>query len=323
MTVRIPLYWASDGFKPMTAAHVEQIQSRAIWLFGQNPSATLSYVAASGNLSAMEDTRFKAGVSVSRVDRFARADETPNIEEVSTTYDHISKGTASGTSYPADTNSIVYPTYIDGNDNIRSMTQQDFIDTFIEPAIIKLTTSGSSNAEKAGTYEILEAGATVPNALVRVSANPIFINTIADVDAFPAASALPDTVRDRPKTEETYYLYQYGISATAPAPTVRPMYLTNATNPMIQEYNNTKLDALLGPAIRHAATETGNKIVYAIEETSTASNRRGTMIDTRLSGLSSRGYLQRLLNIDAYITQEFPNGVETVLTTYYLTCKRA
>ena len=322
MTVRIPLYWASDGFKPMTAAHVEQIQARAIWLFGQNPSKTLSYVNASGNLSAMDDTRFQAGESISRTDRFSTAAETPDIEEVVTTYDHISRGTASGTAFIADTGNVVYPTYLDSNDNIRSMSLADFVDTFIEPAIIKMTKNTSSNAEKAGTYEIFEAGATVSNDLVRVSANPVFINTIADVDAFDAPNQLPDTVRDRPKTEETYYLYQYGISAQAPAPTVRPMYLTAAANPQIQEYNNNQLDAILGPAIRHEAKQTGNKITYAIEESSTASNRRGTMIDTRFSGASALGIKQRLLNIDSYITQEFPNGVETAVTTYYLTCKR-
>lgn len=326
MAVRSPLYWTGDGFRPMSSIQVGTISDRAIYLYAQNPSVTLSRVASNGNLTAMEDTRFQAGTSLSRVDRFGTAAETPNITLVTTTWDVVDESTVTGTSNPTDTNNIAFPAYLDTDGNIVAMTQQDFIDTFISPAIVNMTKNSSSNANKGGTYEIhsnLEFNpvpAEIPAHLSLVSAFPIYTNTIADITKFTAAG-IPEAL-DQPKDVELYYLYKYVGASSAPAMLERPLYLTSATNPHLQQYSDTEIDAILGAAIRHTSLQAGNRITYSISTTSTATNRRGTMVDTRLTGSSADGKAERFAGVDAYLTQEFPNGLEVAQTTYYLTIER-
>ena len=326
MAVRSPLYWTGDGFRPMNSTQVGTISDRAIYLYAQNPAVTLTRVASNGNLSEMIDTRFQAGDMYSRVDRFGTAAETPDISLVTETWDNISQNNASGTSYPTDTNNIAFPVYLDTDGNIVSMTQQDFIDTFISPAIVNMTKNSSSNSSKGGTYEIhsnLEFNplpAEIPAHLEPVSSFPVFTNTIADITKYTAAG-IPET-KDQPKDVELYYLYKYIGASSAPAMLERPLYLTSATNPQLREFSDNQIDQLLTPAIRHESLQSGNKITYAISTSSTATNRRGTMIDTRLTGSSASGKEERFAGIDAYFTQEFPNGIEAVQTTYYLTVER-
>ena len=154
MAVRSPLYWTGDGFRPMNSTQVGTISDRAIYLYAQDPSVTLSRVASNGNLAAMEDTRFQAGTSLSRVDRFGTAAETPDITLVTDTWDYINEDVATGTDFPEDLNDRRFPVYLDANNNIVAMTLTDFIDTFITPAIVNMTKNASSNSSKGGTYEI-------------------------------------------------------------------------------------------------------------------------------------------------------------------------
>ena len=323
MAVRSPLYWTGDGFRPMTSAQVGAISDRAIYLYAQDPSVVLSRVASNGNLSAMNDTRFQAGTTLSRVDRFGTAAETPDITLVTTTWDNIDETTVTGTANPTDTNNVRFPVYLDANNNIAAMTQTDFIDTFITPAITKMSRSASTNDEKGGTYEIhsnlefLPIPSEIPAHLELVSAFPVYTNTIADITKFTAAG-IPEAL-DQPKDVELYYLYKYVGSSSAPAMIERPMYLTSATNPHLREYSNNQIDQILGPAIKHTSLQTGNRITYSISTTSTAQNRRGTMVDTRLTGASDSGKAERFAGVDAYLTQEFPNVLEVAQTTYYLT----
>jgi hypothetical protein len=211
MAVRSPLYWTGEGFRPMNSIEVGAITDRAIYLYAQDPSVTLTRVASGGNLDAMEDTRMQAGTTLSRVDRFGTAAETPDITQVTETWDYISENTATGTSFPEDLEDRRFPTYLDTDGNIIAMDLTDFIDTFITPAIVKMTKSASSNDQKGGTYEIhsnlefLPTPDEIPAHLTLVSAFPVYINTIADVTKFTAAG-IPEAL-DQEKAVELYYLY--------------------------------------------------------------------------------------------------------------------
>lgn len=341
MAYRYPLYWdtgANEGLREMNATQVSAISDRAIYYFAQNPSVTLSVKTFNqvingdrGNLAEMYDTYWIAGRSYERADRFGTPEETPDIELRTVTYDYINEDiTTDSTADPADTNNIRFPVYLDDDNNIRSMSQQDFIDTFISPAIVNLTKSASSNDRKGGTYVIHSTGDFAPTAdeipdyLELVDSSPVYKNSYNDPDDFSAANIpYEDPNRDQSITPDVYYLYRYKGADAAPDMLERPLFLTtNDANANLREYSDSMIDGLLEPAILHQARTSGNKITYAISTSSTANNRRGTMIDTRLNGASADGFNSRLLNADSYYTQEFPNGVEVVNQTYYLTCSR-
>ena len=63
MAVRTPLYWDGTGIAPMTAAMVTDCVDEMIRQHGLNPAVTLSYVASSGSLTGMDDTRLTSGAS--------------------------------------------------------------------------------------------------------------------------------------------------------------------------------------------------------------------------------------------------------------------
>jgi hypothetical protein len=310
----------------MNAIQVSAISDRAIYYYAQDPQVILNRAASNGNMASMTDTRMIAGGTLVRNDRFSTEAETPDIIQITgTTWDNINQNISTlSTADPADTNNIRFPVYLDDDNNIRSMTQQDFIDTFISPAIINLTKSSSSNDRKGGTYEIhsnkefLPISAEIPSHLELVNAFPIYINTIADTSVFDAnffAGA------DQPLQEEFYYLYKYKGFSTVPDMLERPLFITANSDANLREYSDSMLDGLLEPFILHQSKTIGNKITYAITTSSTANNRRGTMVDSRLSGTSAEGYTQLQIG-DSYYTREFPNGIETAATTYYLTCSR-
>ena len=315
MAIRTPLYWTGDGLRPMTSGMISTILNRVIWNWASNPSVTLSYLASAGNLDEMTDTRYRAGAATVRKDRFATEAETPDIELVpNLTYDHVNQTVSTGTAYPADTNNIAYPVYLTAANHIRAMSRTDFIDTFIKPAVDLMTDSGSTNAQRAGTYTILANLTTVPSYLEEVSPNPVFLNTIADTSKY-TADGIPE-VQDQPITVDTYKLYKYKNGTSAPALTQRPMILD--VDGDLHQMSNSEFDTLVGDAIRHATsgdTLTGYRMNYEISTTS--GNDISTIIDTRLNGPSADGYTQDSI-VDAYYrTQEFPNGVESVVTTYY------
>ena len=74
MTARTPLYWngTDNCLQEMTSSMITEIQNRVVYVYGSDPSVTVSQVSSSGNISSgMNDTRKQAGASITRVDRFA------------------------------------------------------------------------------------------------------------------------------------------------------------------------------------------------------------------------------------------------------------
>lgn len=316
MAVRIPLYWTGDGFRPMSSAQINTIIDRAIYAYGTNPSVTLSYIASNGNLNAMQDTRFQAGSATVRPDRFATEIETPDITLVAPiVYDNINQTIVSATA-PADTASRAFPLYLDAQNNIRPMTQVDFYDTFIKPAIDIMVSTSPTDQQRSGTYTILRETSTVPSTVSLVSTNPIYQNTTANFGAYSSAG-IPEAL-DQPSTPVNWYLYRY--NAQVVTPTVFPMILRSDND--IQELSAASLDALLSAGMRYvAASEAGYQIRYEINDPNGVA-RGDLMTDTRLTGSSASGYTQRFENADSYRTQEFPNGVEAVVASYQLTIRK-
>jgi len=157
MGVRTPLYVNSDGdLQEMSSSMMTEIKQRAAYLWGGNPSVTLSYVSSSGNLRRMLDRTDTPGSAIRSAGnntpgvQFYGDWSTPtsgitdNSSSSQVVYDRISRVAASVSS-PSQS----YPLYINGTD-IQEMTQQDMIDTFMKDAV-DLIIDGN---DRGGTFTI-------------------------------------------------------------------------------------------------------------------------------------------------------------------------
>ena len=291
----------------MTSAMITAIQNRCVYVYGSNPSVTLSVVGSSGTLDAITDTRLQAGAGTTDVTNFDTAGETPNISTVTVTYDKISQTNAT-LSTPTDTNNKLYPVYYDGSGSIQAMNATDIFDTFITQAIDSLV----DGTDRDGTFRIHTATSLSNHTLI--SSTPVFTDTRADVSAY-AAGSIPET-KDQPTTINNYYLFRTNQGA---APSITVPFQINSDNDL-QIYTASNFDAMLLAEIRHHTVNTsGSTISYNIN--GSGNNRGSGMVDTRLNG--GGNYQQRFVNTNDYRTQEFPNGSPQTINTYFLKITRS
>ncbi len=302
-----PLYNDGGNLREMSLTQVGQLQQRAVYVYGSNPSALLTVVGSSGSLDSMQDTRMQAGAGTTDATNFDTAGETPNVSQVTPiVFDKINQANA-GVSTPTDTNNKLYPVYYDGA-NIRAMSATDVFDTIINAAIGTLVDGN----DRGGTFRIHTATSLSLNTLV--SGTPVFTDTIADVSAY-AAGSIPET-KDQPTTVENYYLFR--TNQTAATAFQSPLQITSGND--LQIYTNANFDAMLLAEMRHHTVNTsGSRITYSIN--GSGANRGTGMVDKRLDG--SGNYQQRFVGADDYRTQEFPNGTAQIINTYFLKIARS
>ena len=308
MAVRRPLYNDGNNLREMTSAMLTSIQNRCIYVYGSDPSVTLSVVGSSGTLDSMSDTRMQAGTDTTDATNFDTESETPNISQVTPiVFDKISQVNAS-LSAPTDTNNRLYPVYYDGSGAVQAMTATDMFDTFITQAITTLVDGN----DRDGTFRIHTATSLTDHTLI--SSTPVFTDTRADVAAY-TDTGIPETL-DQPTTITNYYVFRTN-QGTAPSITV-PFQITTGND--LQTYSASAFDAMLLAEMRHHTVNTvGSRITYSIN--GTGANRGTGMVDTRLDG--SGDYQQRFVNANDYRTQEFPNGSPQTINTYFLKITRS
>ena len=327
MAVRAPLYWDSvnEEIREMTSAQVTQNVIRMVYNYSLNPTVDLTYVASAGTLNSMDDTRMQAGAASTSTTAFVSEALTADISQVATSYDHISEAISGPASYPGTTDTERYPLYWDTTTgDIRGMTQQDMIDTFITPAVDYLAAGNSeaTGSNKGGTFYI--STTNTPSDGTLVNASPVFINTEADAAAYTSAG-IPES-QDQPTTINNYYLVQYAGHNATTGPV--PLKIESATATDLKTYPDADWDSLLGDFLKYAtASEVGERINFQIYEAGSqpagAQLCGSAIVDSRLNGLSADGYTTRLVNANDYRSQEFPNGVSTTIKTYGLYVTRS
>lgn len=307
MAVVSPLYWDGSSLQEMSSAQLLDLQQRAVYVYGSNPSALLTVVGSSGSLDSMSDTRMQAGASTTDVTNFDTAGETPNVSQVTPiVYDKINQANSS-VSTPTDTNNKFYPVYYDGTD-IRAMSATDVFDTIINAAIGTLVDGN----DRGGTFRIHTATSLSLNTLI--SSTPVFTDTIANVSAY-TAGGIGET-QDQPTTITNYYLFQ--TNQTVATSFQSPLQITSGND--LQIYADANLDAMLLAEMRHhTVNTTGSRITYSIN--GSGANRGTGMVDTRLDGAGN--YQTRFVNANDYRTQEFPNGTAQTISTYFLKIARS
>ena len=300
MAVRRPLILTgSNDLIEMTDAQRNAVKDRCRFLYGANPSVTLSVVGSGGNLGTISDTRKQAGSFVTNVSSFQSA---PGISTVTVNYARVTESTVN-TSASVDSNAIAFPIYYNGN-AIQTMSLQDMYDTFIFDAI----DTTLSAVGQPGTYRVHTSTSLSGYSLV--SSTPIFSDTRANAGAY-TAGGIPET-QDQPTTITNYYLFQ---ANNISAPSMEEMLFVRNSDKNLQEYSQTSIDAILENCIRHVASEeTGSQIRYQF-------GGSGVTLGSGITNtiLNGSGSLRtRFVDANDYRTQEFPNGTPITANTYFL-----
>jgi len=321
MAVRNPLKVINENndynLQVMTNTERNAIRSQAVYEYGLSPSVNLSItnnlVNSTNAIGTLIDTRMTAGAS--SVSNTAFPDEATTAEpgEVSTSYQRILQNTTVSLTEPEDTDNKRFPVYLDSGNNIRAMSQTDFLDTFIKPAINTLVGSG----DQPGTYRIHTSSSLTDHFTVvyrrltpfgwRDRVGAIFVDTRANTSLY---DVVPETTLDQPTNVTSYYLLRTnaGIEPTYEL----PLYIDGDNN--LRQYTKTAFDSLLQEYIRWAAVNLADyKIRYRINGTGT--NKGSGMVDTKLNGA---GDYQTNQVDDNYYAQEFPNGTSETINTYRL-----
>ena len=321
MTVRTPLYWTGSDLREMDSTMIANIQSRAVYLYGDDPSVDISQVSSGGNISpSMNDTRLQAGATTLGANppgisggfgpgTFTTADDfsfsIPGVSTVTVTYDRISQ-TVESISQPTDTNSKRNFVYQSGGD-IVAMSNTDMYDTFYNTA---LTTIADGN-DRPGTYRI--ATSTSVSNMTLMSSTPVFQDTRANAGAYTS----PGETQDQPTTITNYYLHRVNQSIMSNPSVTYPIVIDS--NNDLQLQGDTTLNAILKADIRYWGRQF---IRYTVNGTG---NNRGTgMSDTKLnsSTRSNRQDGSTGLPSTTYRSQQFPSGTATTISTNFLRIHR-
>lgn len=312
MAVRTPLFWdtASDSIKEMTAAQITQIVKRATYWYGQNPSVLLNIVSSGGNFATFQDTRLIAGQPTSNPTAPLPPLLTQGVQVTTDTYELIDAATSAPSVTPiADVNNITFPVYFDGNDLV-AMTQQDFFDTFIYPAIDLLVAEGTSTNTTAGTYTV----STSTSLTNHTQLGLIYTDTVTDIAAY-TADGMPEAL-DQINSSLTVNYYLHRRNNNSPFAITQPLVIDASSN--LQVYQLSSFDTILSTAIRYTAVNDANG--YAIEYSMLNGNPRGTGIVNRI--YDDEEYEGRRFGENDYRSQYHPAGSIVTSDPVYLRIRK-
>ena len=305
MTVRTPLKLDGSDLREMSTAEVAADVNRAAYLYGGNPSITLSVVNSGGNIFSVTDTRLQAGVSTTDITDFDTEVETGNVGTITTTYARLFETRDSAAGNTVDTNNVRFPLYYDSG-TVQAMTTNDFRDTFIKPAIDILT----NTSDAYGKYRIHTSTSLSNHTLM--SNTPVFSDTRANISAY-TSGGIGET-RDQPTTVTNYYLFRGNSNlSSSTAGTANVMFADTSGN--LQAFSAANWDALLLTDTRYVARNLSSSTIKYSVGTSTSGKRGSGMTDTKFN---SSSYNQRFVNANDYRTQEFPAGSAVSISTKYL-----
>ena len=306
----------------MTDAELTALRLKAIYMYGTNPAVVLSRVATGGNIGSIYDTRLVvngyAADSAGAPPITTKTIEFSNINQ--TVQSELAVNNASLKEYPV---------YLNAGGDIVAMTDIDFYDTIILPAI-DILTSGNTTSQQPGTYFVSAtnsvAGATLVDPL------PIYIDTRADLNYFRSDDYDYDYENDyeycgpyendRPVQIQAFYLHRIDVNAGILAPISYPLHITDNNN--LKIYGIGELETLLEKSIRYTATaNAAGLITYSY----TDGNTRGSaMSDTTYSGSGFKDWAVADLCIpgdyDYDIVQQVPAGPLSTASIYNLRIKK-
>ena len=329
MTARSPLFLTdSSGTNQIQegdSTYMDSMNEFAGYVFAQDPNPSIEVNTANGTAipgQPFVDTYWIAGTYSTRVDRFATEAETDNISMVTDNYSRIREVTDVQALPTGDANNHEYPLYLyaagggDIDTHLRSMTRQDFIDTFVSSTVLNQFGGGGTTKAKGGTY-FMTTTASPTNATL-VSATPAAVNSYADLTAY-TAGGIEETQKQTIDTNYYIAKVDYPASSYTEVFDQLPIYWDYATGE-IKSHTPTSWANLLGPFLRYYLSSNFTTETYRLSYNVDGSNGvvAGTLFtDERRTPDGSAGaggnYQQLYVNTDDYRTQEFPTGTLGVI----------
>ena len=302
MTVRTPLVYNGSQLQEMKASDLTNTYRVAAYYYGLSPSVTLTVAGSGGNLTSINDTRLQAGAASTSTSAFPNESTTAEPSTVTVAYQRITQTVGSPSITTSDTGKT-FPVYWNGS-QIQAMTETDFIDTFVKPAI-DVMALGDTTSAQGGTYFI--STATSVTGATLVSSTPVFTDTRADTSLY-SADEIAETL-DQPQTITNYYLHKIDGEIGSFNP---PLFIDGSNN--LKQFSNAEIGALFQEYVKHAVVNTvGSKLRFNIDG---SGNLRGTaMVNTILTG-GSGNYQTRFVGANDYRAQEFPDGTPATANTY-------
>lgn len=334
MAVRRPLYGISGNLREMTSGEVTQIVNEVIRLYGNDPGVTLEVTNdnpdASGfeqKLATLSDNRLRASAAASAGYRWP----SPNAADyITVQYNRTLQSLNWRSAFPYKDRSgstyanHSYPVYYDSSGFIKAMSWVDIRDTFIEPAIDRLTSSSTAPSEAAGTYFISTSQSETDATLV--SSTAVYTDTQADITEF-ASGSLPET-RDQINTSETVNYYLHQVNTLPEADFTLPVVLWPSGDGNLRTIQRSRFRNMLADLIKYWTTDPANAWDSAIRyQYNTSSGHSSAGFELRGTGLANKyttTYTERRdqnrpnPNASVYYAQNVPTGTPTAQTTYYL-----
>ncbi len=314
MTARTPLWYNSGNLQEMSAAEILEWNRQAIYQYASAPTVVLTVSAGVGNLgTTMNDTKYKSSAATTQVSSYAAAG---SLATTTVAFNHIVQ-TVTNPSVTGDTSNVLFPVYQSGND-ILAMSETDFEDTFIKPAIVLMCASSEAVAgDYGGTYAI--GTATTLTNHTNVSTTAVFTDTSSDISTYAAATiGTVGTYQTGNETVQSYYLHRRNAVDNSPART--PLHADTSGN--LNEYAAATFKGYLAEYIKDLAASDDSAVDHNIRFNinGLSGDGRGTaMLDQKMNATLTG---QLTASADDYRSQLFPAGVLATTTTYTFKCNR-
>jgi len=324
MAVRKALIVQSGEIKAAQSSDTTKLVKHMMYYYAQNPTVQLSRVGSAGNLGAIRDTRYIPSTVATRVDRLPTPAETSNTQIVDIDQSRIDQSKTSITR-PSNDKPMAYVTE---SGDYRAMSIEDVLDTFVRPVInTYLTfpypvTPPQNEFYYGGTY-YWYSSPSHPSG-TKVSPSPIFIDTVQNEvsqDTQRSSFGLV-TPTDFPTVDTEYYLYKNDGEAydfTDNAENVRPLYITSGGD--LRAYTKQEFELFVGDLYRWAVVnDPGYRLDYQIVTSSLNEYYLNYPINNTI--LDSTKHYTDEVGVDDYRGQKFPEGIATIIDSYYLSILR-
>ena len=308
MAVRTPVYFDGTDIVDMTPTQINNIYNYAKYLYSQNKSVSLSYVASGGNLGTINDTRNQSGATQALTYTYPTNQAQSSylsVNPLTVGYSRINQN-RTAVSLTVDSNNIKFPMYRDASNDLVAMTDSDFIDTFCVPALRTYRTTNTTEDSFGGIFHIQTTSSFAGSTIVNGS--PIF----TDTRNIGTVSSTGQT-QDQPTTITNFYLYEKDFNIANQKDFDLPAFVYDSTGDVYTD-DSAGFSTVLEQMMRWTASHgVGGRITY---QYGSGNAQRGTSItDTRLNSLSTG---ISFFSSNDYRAQTHPAGTATTISTYYL-----
>ena len=289
-----------------------QNQLRQIgYLYYSNPTVSLVVVSSGGSISPqMRDRRYFTGTSQDLSDTaFGTATDPVVVDDVF--YDKIQQSFDTTETKPAYT---LKPVRVDGNNGVHEMTEQDVVDTFIDPVVSGMVTGSSFTNLAAGSYRI----STTNIESNQDNLGIVYTDTRSvGFGNYPLLTGSSQQFTNT-NTINTYYLKRImGFAQSYRT----PLIIDGTVG--LRHMTTTEFDTYFQRLIRHYIyAEPGYMLRFNINGSGTT--RGSVMTDTFYEGSTQADRVTDpgATNPNEYISQLQPSGTINTDTTYSLKVER-